>query len=176
MLSEALFCRLAGRASSVSDWSIVITGLLLALTLPPGFPLWMAAVAGFVAVGLGKALFGGLGYNVMNPALVGRAFLYFAYPAEISGDAVWTAVGEEQSPFVFFSLRQAPSFTTDFLTLIVRTDGAASAALPPCPSTSRPASVALGSSLATAMRNIVASRPARRRHRRCHCRLGPVKR
>ena len=84
MLSEALFCRLAGRASSVSDWSIVITGLLLGLTLPPGFPLWMAAVAAFVAVGLGKALFGGLGYNVMNPALVGRAFVQAAFPVAIT--------------------------------------------------------------------------------------------
>lgn len=84
MLTEALFCRLSGRASSVNDWSIVITGLLLALTLPPAFPLWMAAVAAFVAVGLGKALFGGLGYNVMNPALVGRAFVQAAFPAAIT--------------------------------------------------------------------------------------------
>ncbi|UCB54955.1 MAG: RnfABCDGE type electron transport complex subunit D [Thiotrichales bacterium] len=87
MLTEALFCRLAGRASSVGDWSIVITGLLLALTLPPGFPLWMAAVAAFIAVALGKALFGGLGYNVMNPALVGRAFVQAAFPVAIT---TWT--------------------------------------------------------------------------------------
>ena len=84
MLTEALFCRLAGRASSISDWSIIITAILLALTLPPGFPLWMAAVAAFVAVGLGKALFGGLGYNVMNPALVGRAFVQAAFPVAIT--------------------------------------------------------------------------------------------
>ena len=84
MLAESLFCRLSGRASSVADGSIVITGLLLALTLPPGFPLWMAAVAAFVAVGLGKALFGGLGYNVMNPALVGRAFVQAAFPVAIT--------------------------------------------------------------------------------------------
>ena len=84
MLTETLFCRLAGRASSISDWSIVITAVLLALTLPPGFPLWMAAVAAFVAVGLGKALFGGLGYNVMNPALVGRAFVQAAFPVAIT--------------------------------------------------------------------------------------------
>ena len=84
MLSEALFCRLSGKASSISDGSIAITGLLLALTLPPGFPLWMAAVAAFVAVGLGKSLFGGLGYNVMNPALVGRAFVQAAFPVAIT--------------------------------------------------------------------------------------------
>jgi electron transport complex protein RnfD len=87
VLSESLFCRLAGRPATVNDWSIVITGLLLGLTLPPGFPLWMAAVAGFVAVGLGKALFGGLGYNVMNPALVGRAFVQAAFPVAIT---TWT--------------------------------------------------------------------------------------
>ena len=87
VLGEALFCRLSGRPSTVNDWSIVITGLLLGLTLPPGFPLWMAAVAAVVAVGLGKALFGGLGYNVMNPALVGRAFVQAAFPVAIT---TWT--------------------------------------------------------------------------------------
>ena len=66
ILCESLFCRLSGQPDTVNDWSITITGLLLALTLPPGFPLWMAAVAAVVAVGLGKALFGGLGSNVMN--------------------------------------------------------------------------------------------------------------
>ncbi len=87
MLTEALFCRLAGRPDTLNDWSVVITGLLLGLTLPPGFPLWMAAVAGFVGVGLGKALFGGLGHNVMNPALVGRAFVQAAFPVAIT---TWT--------------------------------------------------------------------------------------
>lgn len=87
VLTEALFCRLSGRPSTLGDWSVVITGLLLGLTLPPGFPLWMAAVAGFIAVGLGKALFGGLGHNVMNPALVGRAFVQAAFPVAIS---TWT--------------------------------------------------------------------------------------
>ena len=77
--TEYLFCRLTGKPSTVSDWSAVITGLLLALVLPPGFPLWMAAAAGFVGVGIGKVFFGGLGFNVMNPALVGRAFVQAAF-------------------------------------------------------------------------------------------------
>lgn len=85
VLTEQLFCRLAGRPGSVGDFSVVITGLLLALILPPGFPLWMTAVGGFIAVGLGKMLFGGLGFNVFNPALVGRAFLQAAFPAAITG-------------------------------------------------------------------------------------------
>lgn len=87
VLTEYLFCRLARRPSTIGDYSVVITGLLLALTLPPGFPLWMAALAGFIAVGLGKSLFGGLGYNVMNPALVGRAFVQAAFPVAIT---TWT--------------------------------------------------------------------------------------
>lgn len=87
MLTEWLFARASGRGNTVSDGSVVITGILLALTLPPGFPLWMAAVAAFVGVALGKALFGGLGYNVMNPALVGRAFVQAAFPVAITS---WT--------------------------------------------------------------------------------------
>ena len=87
VLTEALFCRLGDKPVTVGDYSVVITGLLLALTLPPGFPLWMAALAGFVGVGLGKSLFGGLGYNVMNPALVGRAFVQAAFPVAIT---TWT--------------------------------------------------------------------------------------
>lgn len=87
MLTEAAFCRMAGKPSTLGDWSVVITGLLLGLTLPPGFPLWMAVVAGVVAVGLGKALFGGLGQNVMNPALVGRAFVQAAFPVAMT---TWT--------------------------------------------------------------------------------------
>jgi electron transport complex protein RnfD len=85
--TEQLFNRLAGRDSTLGDWSATITGLLLALTLPPGFPLWMGAVAGFIAIALGKALFGGLGQNVFNPALVGRAFAQAAFPAAIT---TWT--------------------------------------------------------------------------------------
>ncbi len=87
MATEYLFSRLSDRGNSLGDWSVVITGLLLGLTLPPGFPLWMAAVAAFVGVGLGKSLFGGLGFNVMNAALVGRAFAQAAFPVAIT---TWT--------------------------------------------------------------------------------------
>jgi electron transport complex protein RnfD len=87
LATEHLFNRLAGRDGTLSDGSAIITGILLALTLPPGFPLWMGAVGGFVAIGLGKALFGGLGQNPLNPALVGRAFVQAAFPVAIS---TWT--------------------------------------------------------------------------------------
>lgn len=84
LLTEALFNYMGEKSQTLNDYSAVITGLLLALTLPPGFPLWMGAVAGFIAIGLGKSLFGGLGYNLFNPALVGRAFVQAAFPVSIT--------------------------------------------------------------------------------------------
>ena len=84
LLTERFFNWMSGRPGTLSDWSATITGLLLALTLPPSFPLWMGAVAGFAAIALGKALFGGIGFNVLNPALVGRAFVQAAFPVSIS--------------------------------------------------------------------------------------------
>ncbi|MDD4911781.1 MAG: RnfABCDGE type electron transport complex subunit D [Sideroxydans sp.] len=71
-------------ANTLGDWSAAITGILLGLTLPPAFPLWMAIVAGFVAIAIGKAMFGGLGHNPFNPALVGRAFVQAAFPVAIT--------------------------------------------------------------------------------------------
>lgn len=85
--TEHLFCRIARQSSTVGDWSVVITGVLLALVLPPAFPLWMAAAAAVFAVGIGKLFFGGLGYNVMNPALVGRAFAQATFTAAMT---TWT--------------------------------------------------------------------------------------
>lgn len=86
LLSRLLLAQPAGRAS-ITDWSAVITGLLLALTLPPGLPLWMVACGAVIAIGIGKLLFGGLGYNAFNPALVGRAFLQAAFPVALT---TWT--------------------------------------------------------------------------------------
>jgi Na+-transporting NADH:ubiquinone oxidoreductase subunit B len=69
-----------------------VTSLLYTLILPATIPLWQVAVGISFGVVVGKEVFGGTGKNFLNPALVGRAFLYFAYPVQISGDAVWTAV------------------------------------------------------------------------------------
>lgn len=69
----------------------LVTGLLFPLTLPPTIPLWMVAVGISFGVVIGKEIFGGTGMNVFNPALTARAFVFFAYPAELSGDRVWTA-------------------------------------------------------------------------------------
>lgn len=70
----------------------LVTGLLYPLILPPTIPLWQVAVGIIFGVVVGKEIYGGTGKNIFNPALTARAFLFFAYPAEISGDAVWTAV------------------------------------------------------------------------------------
>ena len=70
----------------------LVTGMLFPLTLPPTIPLWQVAVGIIFGVVIGKEIFGGTGRNFLNPALTARAFLYFAYPTKISGDAVWTAV------------------------------------------------------------------------------------
>jgi Na+-transporting NADH:ubiquinone oxidoreductase subunit B len=69
-----------------------VTSILFALTLPPDIPLWQVALGISFGIVIGKEVFGGTGKNFLNPALTGRAFLFFAYPSEISGDAVWTAV------------------------------------------------------------------------------------
>ena len=69
-----------------------VTSVLFALTCPPDIPLWQVALGISFGVVIGKEIFGGTGKNFLNPALTGRAFLYFAYPAQLSGDAVWIAV------------------------------------------------------------------------------------
>lgn len=75
MGTEWLWNRIARRPQTLVDGSALVTGLLLALALPPRTPWWMAVAGGIIAIGLGKMLFGGLGWNLFNPALVGRAFL-----------------------------------------------------------------------------------------------------
>ena len=82
--------RLLGPGGSLRDGSAAITGLLLGLTLPPGIPLWMAFLGGAFSITLGKLVFGGLGQNVFNPALLGRAFLQAAFPVALS---TWPAPG-----------------------------------------------------------------------------------
>ena len=69
----------------------LVTGMLIPLTLPPSIPLWQVGVGTAFGVIIGKEVFGGTGMNFLNPALVARAFLFFAYPADISGDGPWIA-------------------------------------------------------------------------------------
>ena len=76
--------RAFGRPGTLRDGSAVITGLLLGLSLPAGLPLWMAALGGAFGIGIGKLVFGGLGQNVFNPALLGRAFLQASFPVALT--------------------------------------------------------------------------------------------
>lgn len=80
VLTEYIFQKIRNKKITIEDGSAVVTGLLLALTLPPSIPLWTAFLGAVVAVGLGKQIFGGIGHNPFNPALVGRAFLTASYP------------------------------------------------------------------------------------------------
>ncbi len=117
----------------------LVTGLLLPLTLPPTIPLWQVALAVVFGVVIGKEVFGGTGMNILNPALTARAFLFFAYPGEISGDKVWTAaqtgadgvsgatwlaVGAESGPA---AIESAISWRDAFLGLIPGSMGETSA-------------------------------------------------
>ncbi|MBF0280172.1 MAG: RnfABCDGE type electron transport complex subunit D [SAR324 cluster bacterium] len=88
LLTEWLFDRTESKGASLKEGSALITGILLALTLPPGFPLWMVFLGGVVSIALGKLMWGGLGQNVFNPALLGRAFLQAAFPTAIT---TWSA-------------------------------------------------------------------------------------
>ena len=102
--------RAFGPGGTLRDGSAVITGILLGLTLPAGMPLWMAFLGGAFAIGVGKLLFGGLGYNIFNPALLGRAFLQAAFPVAITtwpavGGSWWTLKGDNLAlPFISANL------------------------------------------------------------------------
>ena len=86
---EVLFATIRGH--EVNE-GFLVTSMLFALTLPASTPLWQVALGISFGVVVGKEVFGGTGKNFLNPALTGRAFLYFAYPAYMSGDSIWTPV------------------------------------------------------------------------------------
>ena len=85
---EFIFAQIRGH--EVNE-GFLVSGMLIPLVLPPDVPLWMVAVATAFAVIIGKEVFGGTGMNLLNPALTARAFLFFAYPQDMSGDKVWIA-------------------------------------------------------------------------------------
>lgn len=80
VITEAAFQRLMRRKVTIGDGSAILTGLLLGLVLPPSLPLWACVLGAVAAIGLGKQVFGGLGFNIFNPALLGRAFLMASFP------------------------------------------------------------------------------------------------
>ena len=87
LLSEIAINRLTGKRPSIRDGSAAITGVLLALTLPPSFPVALGALGSVFAIVVGKQVFGGLGSNIFNPALLGRAFLQASFPVAMT---TWT--------------------------------------------------------------------------------------
>ena len=98
IFSEIFLQKIRKKPIETGNYSSLLTGLLLAAVLPPGLPLWMAFLGGVVAIGLGKEIFGGLGGNIFNPALLSRAFLMAAFPVALTTwkvpitlDAVTTA-------------------------------------------------------------------------------------
>ena len=91
VLTEWLCRRAMRRANTIGDFSAALTGLLLALTLPAGLPLWQAALGSVFAIAIAKQVFGGLGYNPFNPALAGRAFLLISFTAAMTtwNESAW---------------------------------------------------------------------------------------
>ncbi len=88
MAFEAAWQKILGQEVSVSDGSAALTGLLLGMNIPPSSPVWMVLVGSLVAVVIAKQVFGGLGYNPFNPALVARVFLLISFPVQMTA---WTA-------------------------------------------------------------------------------------
>ncbi len=84
LITEFIFQKARKQPITVYDGSAIITGILLALMLPPSFPIYGAIIGSVFAIGIGKQIFGGLGYNIFNPALLGRAFLQATYPVMIT--------------------------------------------------------------------------------------------
>jgi electron transport complex protein RnfD len=87
LVGEALFSRLAGQKTTLGDCSAVVTGVILGLSLPWSAPWYVAVVAALVSIGIGKIVFGGIGFNIFNPAMVGRAFAMLSYAKEMGASA-----------------------------------------------------------------------------------------
>lgn len=114
------FAFAAVRRHPVSE-GYLVTGMLIPLVVPPTIPLWQVAMAAIFAVIIGKEAFGGTGMNILNVALTARAFLYFAYPSEISGE-VWTELPQNETEIVAGYSGATP------LAIAAQTSGEASAA------------------------------------------------
>ncbi|MDO8886130.1 RnfABCDGE type electron transport complex subunit D [Candidatus Oleimmundimicrobium sp.] len=93
VITEIIVLKYRHMPITVIDGSAILTGLVLALTLPPKVPYWIPLVGGFLAIFFGKQLFGGLGYNIFNPALVGRAMLFVSWP-EIMANSWFASLKE----------------------------------------------------------------------------------
>jgi electron transport complex protein RnfD len=116
VLTETVFQKLRMRPVTITDYSAVVTGILLALNLPPGLPLWMAAVGSVVAISLGKQIYGGLGMNPFNPALIGRVFLMVSFPVQMT---TWINPIDGVTGATPLQIMKMQGLTTDYLKLFL---------------------------------------------------------
>ncbi|MBF0102291.1 MAG: RnfABCDGE type electron transport complex subunit D [Desulfobacterales bacterium] len=101
VVTEAVSQKMLNRPVTIKDGSAVITGLLLAYIIPPGVPWWLPIPGAFMAIYVTKILMGGLGYNIFNPALIGRAFLMATYPVALT--SAWLAPIRNGSIFTYMN-------------------------------------------------------------------------
>lgn len=116
VITEAVFQKLRGKPITVWDGSAVVTGILLALNLPPGLPLWMAVVGAAVAISLGKQIYGGLGTNPFNPALIGRVFLMITFPVQMT---TWINPVDGTTGATPLALLKMQGVSTDYMSLFL---------------------------------------------------------
>lgn len=91
LAAEAVFTKMRGQALTLGDFSALITGIILGLSLPWSAPWYVGVIGSFIAIGLGKTVFGGLGYNIFNPAMVGRAFVMLSFAKALGASAYMDA-------------------------------------------------------------------------------------
>lgn len=106
VLSEYIYRKLTHKSNSINDLSAVITGIILALTLPVTVPIWITVIGGVFAIVIVKQLFGGLGKNVVNPALAARVFLFTAFPQQLT---TFTGFKDRYSLFVNYDVVTSPT-------------------------------------------------------------------
>jgi electron transport complex protein RnfD len=107
LAAETLFTAMRKKPLSLGDGSAVVTGMILALSLPASAPWYVGLIGSFVAIAMGKVIFGGLGHNIFNPAMVGRAFVMIAFPSLLGASAYIV----KQAPATLDVLTQATPLT-----------------------------------------------------------------
>ncbi|GLI19400.1 electron transport complex subunit D [Tepidanaerobacter syntrophicus] len=116
VITEAIFQKLRNRPITIKDGSALVTGMLLALNLPPGLPYWMAAVGAVVAISLGKQIYGGIGANPFNPALIGRVFLMVSFTGPMT---TWINPVDGTTGATPLSLMKMQGVSTDYMKLFL---------------------------------------------------------
>lgn len=116
VITEAIFQKLRNRPITIKDGSALVTGMLLALNLPPGLPYWMAAVGAVVAISLGKQIYGGIGANPFNPALIGRVFLTVSFTGPMT---TWINPVDGTTGATPLSLMKMQGVSTDYMKLFL---------------------------------------------------------